>query len=198
VQQAPPSATPATIVAVPASSYFARRIDAHPTNYRKRTRELTQAIVLHATDGHEGPDKAEDVARMFAGVLAKPRSCHFVADSDSLVQCVPAMLTAWHCGHTGNMRCEGLELCGFARQTPAEWLDALSLPMLNLAARHVAERCRALSIAPVFVDRAGLRQGLRGITTHAEVSLAWQESTHTDPGRGFPLRAFIDAVRAAP
>lgn len=158
---------------------------------------MTQGVVLHATDGHEGPHKAEDVAAMFAGLLAKPRSCTFVADTDSVVQCVPPQLTAYHCGHTGNARFEGVELCGFAKQTRAEWLDALSLPMLNRAARLVASRCAALSIEPVFIDRAMIRAGHRGITTHAEIGYAFGESKHTDPGPHFPLRDFLDAVRAA-
>lgn len=134
---------------------------------------------------------------MFSKPLAKSRSCTFVVDTDSIVQCVPAHLTAYHCGHTGNMRFEGVEFCGRANQTREQWLDALSLPMLCLAARLLASRCAANSIEPVFVDRTGLRAGLRGITTHAEISYAFGESKHWDPGPAFPLREFLDAVRAA-
>jgi hypothetical protein len=174
-------------------------VTAHAANYKRQVRPITQAIVIHATDGHEGPRKAEDVAAMFA---RKPepkreRSCTFVVDTDSIVQCVPPDLRAYHCGSTGNVRCEGVELCGFARQTREEWLDALSLPMLCLAARLVAERCRARDLPVEFVDRVGLRAGRRGITTHLEVSHAWQESRHTDPGPHFPLAEFIAAVKAA-
>lgn len=134
---------------------------------------------------------------MFARLQAKPRSCHFVNDSNSLVQCVPPTLTAYHCGHTGNMRCEGLELCGFAKQTTAEWLDALSLPTLCIAARHVAKRCAIHGIEPTFVDYVGLRKGARGVTTHKEISLAWGESDHTDPGPHFPMPEFLRAVQLA-
>lgn len=174
-----------------------RQITAHSTNYSRRVRDTTQAIVLHATDGHEGPTKAEDVAAMFSRPLPKSRSCTFVGDTDSVLQCVPPSLTAYHCGHTGNSRTEGVELCGFAKQTRAQWLDELSLPMLNRCARLVAQRCAANGIPPTFVDRVMLRSGYRGITTHLEVSHAWFESKHTDPGPHFPLAEFIEAVRLA-
>lgn len=182
---------------MPTGKIFIRQVAAYAANYSKRTRTATQCIVIHATDGHEGPSKAEDVGAMIAGPLAKPRSPHAAVDSNSVVQCVPWQLTAYHCGHTGNSLTEGIEICGFAKQTRAEWLDALSLPTLAIAARLVAMRCAANSIGPVFVDRTLIRSGHRGITTHAEISHAWGESNHTDPGPAFPLAEFMEAVRAA-
>lgn len=191
----PHSPAPPVIVAAP--KLFIKRRDAHPSNYsRQKVRTRTQAIVLHATDGHEGLSKAEDVSAMFARPLSEPRSCTFVVDTDSVVQCVPVQLVAWHCGHTGNATTEGVELCGLAKQSREDWLDELSLPMLCLAARLVAERCAMYGIPPVFVDAFGLRNRYRGITTHAEVSKAWNESNHTDPGKYFPLAEFIAAVAA--
>lgn len=188
------------IVAVPERDLVLRSVRAHAANYSRVIRKTTQAITLHATDGHEGPSKAEDVAAMFARVFSPPqkkRSCTFVVDTDTAVLCVPPHVTAWHCGETGNRLTEGVELCGRANQTREQWFDALSLPMLCIAARLVAQRCTVNQIEPVFVDRAGLRAGLRGITTHAEISAAWHESKHTDPGPNFPLREFVAAVRGA-
>ncbi len=189
-------ASPA-IVAVSAGALWLKKRHAHPSNYGRRVRPRTQFITLHCTDGHEGPQKDGDVAAMFAGILAKPRSCTYVVDTDSVTECVPPNLTAWHCGHTGNARSEGIELCGRANQTREQWFDALSLPMLNIAARLVAERCKVHSIPIRFVDSELLREGLRGITTHAEVSRAWGESRHTDPGPNFPMQEFIAAALAA-
>jgi hypothetical protein len=48
---------------------------------------------------------------------------------------------------------------------------------------------------PVAVDVAGLLRGDRGITTHDAVSKAFKQSTHWDPGPGFPLADFANAVR---
>jgi N-acetyl-anhydromuramyl-L-alanine amidase AmpD len=193
----PARPSPPAIVAVPAGSVLVKLRTAHPSNYSRRLRPRTQAIALHATDGHEGTRKDDDVAAMFAGPLAKPRSCTWVVDADSITRCVPPVMTAWHCGHTGNARCEGVELCGLAKQSRAEWFDEMSLRTLCIAARLVAMRCTEYEIDPVFVNAEQLRNGYRGITTHAEISLAWHESDHDDPGPHFPMDEFIAAVRAA-
>ena len=37
--------------------------------------------------------------------------------------------------------------------------------------------------------------GRRGLTGHAEVSRAFGQSDHWDPGDGFPVEAFVDRVR---
>lgn len=160
---------------------------------RGRTIEF---VVIHCTDGHRGIHKDDDVAAMFARAdLRKRRSCHYVVDSDSVTQCVSDLDVAWHCGRNGNARSIGIELCGRARQTRAQWLDELGLPMLGLAAQLTAELCARHGLPPKLVDAAELRAGLRGITTHAEVTDAWRQTRHTDPGPGFPLSDFVDAVR---
>lgn len=196
---APPPVTRSAspIIAVAASKVLIHTRLAHPTNYSQRPRAITQAIALHATDGHEGLSKDTDAAAMFAGILVKPRSCHYVVDADSVTQCVPAKMTAWHCGRTGNARTEGVELCGFAKQTREQWLDEMSLRTLCIAASVVAARCRENSLPIIFVNAAALVAGVRGITTHAEISKAWHETNHTDPGAGFPLADFIAAVQHA-
>lgn len=154
----------------------------------------TQLIVVHATDGHEGTRKDDDVAAMFGSILVRPRSAHFVVDADSVTQCVPPTMTAWHCGTTGNARGEGIELCGRAKQSRAEWFDELSLRTLNIAARLIATRCVATGVPAVFVDSELIKDGYRGITTHAEVTKAWGESKHTDPGPHFPMHELVRAV----
>lgn len=185
------------IVAVPEVVVKVRY--AHPRNYRrsKLPRDI-QGIVMHCTDGHEGYRKDDDVAAMFQrNNLVKRRSCHYVVDSDSATCCVPDFSIAWHCGHTGNARFIGVELCGRARQTRAQWLDELSLPMLCIAARLVADLCLRHNVPAVYVDPEGLQLRRRGITTHEAIGAAWRQTTHTDPGPHFPLRAFVAAVAAA-
>ena len=44
---------------------------------------------------------------------------------------------------------------------------------------------------------AGLRAGARGITGHADVSVAFRKSDHWDPGPAFPWAAFLRQVSAA-
>ena len=114
------------------------------------------------------------------------------------MQCVPFDREAFHAGEHANIHGEGIELCGRASQTHAQWLDTLSLPMLAIAARIVRWRCDQLGLPLELRDHAALRQLQPGITTHAELARAFpKETTHRDPGPGFPLAEFLEAIRAA-
>lgn len=167
-------------------------------NFSRKQRLVTQGIVLHSTEGHTGTTQDDNVAAMFASPsLEPPRSAHYVVDADSATRCVPDMLTAWHCGHTGNAGLIGVELCGTAAQTRAQWLAGDAFATLCNAARLVATLCSTHRIPPMVVNDRGLVSGARGITTHAYVSKAWHETTHTDPGDAFPLAAFVVAVARA-
>lgn len=157
-------------------------------------------IVIHCTDGAEGPTKAEDGALELASIpdVGRKRSVHWFVDTDSIVQCVPMECEAWHAGRTANLFGEGIELCGRASQTREQWLDRLSLPMLAIAARLVRWRCDALGIPLRYLTPTQLRAHMPGITTHADITRAFPvETTHTDPGSGFPLVDFLAAVEAA-
>jgi N-acetyl-anhydromuramyl-L-alanine amidase AmpD len=182
------------IVAVPGPLTIKRRM-AYAGNYNQLPRLSPRFIVVHATDGHEGFRKDDDVAAMFANKLDKPRSSHYVVDGDSCTRCVPDLMTAYHCGRTGNAFGIGVELCGRASQSRAEWLDAVSLPMLCIAARLISDLCRQYSITPVVANDRDLYAGRGGITTHSFVTMAWKESSHHDPGPGFPLGSLVMAVR---
>jgi hypothetical protein len=48
-----------------------------------------------------------------------------------------------------------------------------------------------------WLDADDVRAGRRGITGHAEVSAAYRQSDHWDPGPGFPVESFLDRVRRA-
>ncbi len=170
-------------------------------HYRRGPRRSVPLwIVVHATHGAEGAGKARQGARELADLPANSpykRSAHAFVDTREIVQCVPWDCEAWHAKSTANRYGEAVELCGRADQTQAQWLDARSLPMLALAARLVRWRCDARGIPLEWVTHGGLRQMRRGITSHAEISKAFLESNHWDPGPGFPVQAFLAAVRLA-
>lgn len=177
-----------------------KRVPAHATNYHPTRAAKIAFIVLHSTEGHEGFKQDDNVAHMFSKPFVlpqKPRSAHYVVDSDSVTQCVPDAATAWHCGRSGNKLGLGIELCGTAKQTRLEWLDDLSLPMLAIAARLIADKCREFQLPVRFVNAAALHRGERGITTHAEVAAAWRETNHSDPGVHFPMDQLLAAVATA-
>ncbi len=157
-------------------------------------RAQTRNIVIHCTAGSEALTAAENTADWFKNPNSHV-SAHEEIDGNSIVRSVPLDLIAYHCGHTGNSLSIGLEICGLATQTREQWLDALSLPALQLAARRCAELCKLYGIPAVYVDYTGLQRCTPGITTHLDVSRAWKQSNHGDPGPGFPLADFVEAVR---
>ncbi len=190
-----PSSIPA--VKYVEARHYTRALTRNGVTY-PRLRERTQGAVIHCTDGAEGLHKAEDVAEMFRvgwDDAKHWRSAHKVRDTDSAVQCVPYNRRAYHCGHNGNDAFLGLELTGRASQTHEQWLDSVSLPMLCAGAYDVAEWCRDFHIPAVYIDYTAVKREARGITTHYDIKRAWGQTTHTDPGPGFPLADFVEAVR---
>jgi hypothetical protein len=97
---------------------------------------------------------------------------------------------AWH-ARGGNTSSVGVELAGFARQTPDDWADAYSTAGLRRAATFVADVCRRKRIPVRWLLAGDLVAGRRGITGHVEVSRAYRKSDHC-PAPGFPIEASSD------
>lgn len=170
--------------------------------YRRGTRRARAIwIVLHATHGAEHKRAAEDGARELQMIPPKamggrPRSTHVFIDTDSVVQCVPWESESYHGGAFANMYGEGVELCGRADQTREEWFDALSLPMLNLAAHFIRWRSEQLFIPLIYRGPKDLVNRVPGVTTHAAITEAFPGSTdHWDPGPAFPMTELLEAAR---
>ncbi|MGZ6836788.1 MAG: N-acetylmuramoyl-L-alanine amidase [Blastococcus sp.] len=151
-------------------------------------------IVMHATVSPCERGGARSVARYFqspqAGGLA-----HYVVDPSEVVQCCKEDVCAWHA--PPNHGSIGVELCDPMSGPDSRWTDDPHARMLARAAVLVADLCKRLGVPVVYVDAAGLSAGRHGITTHAEVSAAFHQSDHTDPGPAFPMARFLDLVRAA-
>lgn len=152
-------------------------------------------IVIHDAEYPEELDGAEAVAKYFQRVDRKA-SAHFVCDADSTVQCVALDDVAYHApgaNHNG----VGIELCGYAKQTMADWLDDYGVRMLrDQAAPLVRDLLDEFQIPLTWLNVDDLKRSRpRGVTSHWNVSLAYRRSTHTDPGSGFPVGQFIDWCR---
>jgi hypothetical protein len=156
-------------------------------------RKITH-VVIHTTESGEYPGAARDVARYFQQ-LPKTRkaSAHYVVDSREIVQCVEERDIAYHAPPL-NEESVGVELCAKAGQTAAQWADDYSNAELALAAGLVRGVCHRYGIPVRFVDAAGLKAGVSGITTHVEVSRAFRVSDHWDPGPNFPMARFLSLV----
>jgi len=162
-----------------------------------RTRAAGRAIgvvVIHTMEIAERPDAAEICARWFKTPVSRV-SAHYCVDADSVIQCVREKDIAWH-ARGGNTNSIGVELAGFASQTRRDWADPYSAAVLDRAANLVADVCRRRRIPVRWVVADDLVAGRRGLTGHNEVSEAFEQSDHWDPGDGFPVEAFVDRVRA--
>lgn len=80
----------------------------------------------------------------------------------------------------------GICIPGRAAQKRAEWLDEPSLAGIRAVAWFIIEKAAVDGFPLEYVDAAGLKAGRRGYTSHYQVSLAFGQTNHTDPGPGFP------------
>lgn len=153
-------------------------------------------VVIHDMEMPESVTTAEDCAHMFATLPSdRKASAHYAVDADSIVQCVRENDIAYHA--PPNTHSLGIEHAGYARQTREQWLDDFSQRELRLSAQLMAELLQKYDLPLVFLSPADLVAGRRGITTHANVSKAWGQTTHTDPGPDFPINWYMDRVREA-
>jgi N-acetylmuramoyl-L-alanine amidase/Putative peptidoglycan binding domain len=159
-------------------------------------RTAIDLIVLHSAEVGEGHSSAEAVAAYFKVGGPKPSSAHYVADDDSLIQCVRDEHIAFH-APGANTRGLGIEQAGYAKQTRDEWLDPYGQRMLSLVARLVAAKAEQYSIPLVWLTVSDLLSGQRGLTTHVDVTRAFHKSDHVDPGPAYPKDVLLDLAKAA-
>jgi hypothetical protein len=154
-------------------------------------------IVMHATVGSEPAVKgaARGVAAMFR-TTDRYASAHYVADAAESVQVVYDSLVAEHA--PPNQHSIGYELCcSLANEGKDHWARTDHQAMLKIAAQDVARLCLAYDVPIVKLSPADLVNGKHGICGHIDVSNAWHQTTHWDPGPYFPWAQFIGLVHAA-
>lgn len=176
-----------------------------PRSYTPGRVRPVQYIVIHSTEGSEGPTAAENGAA-YDKIRTDGTSTHLFIDSNSAVQEVRFTDRAHAARFHGNEIGIQIELCGLAGQTWTQWHDAASTAELRLAAKEVAAICkeysipvRRLSVAEVraaYYNAAGARP--KGICSHYDVTRAYPEDggTHTDPGPNYPWAEFLAMVQA--
>jgi len=167
-------------------------------NFTQADRKSVDNIVIHTIEAVEASTTADNTAAWGAGPSAPRASWHYALDDDSTILCVPEESVAWAAPGL-NKRGIQLEHAGFARQSYDEWFDPFSRRMLARSAKLAAVICKRWNIPVRFVDAAGLMRGERGITTHYQVTKGPGKgrTTHTDPGRGFPMSAYLGMIQEA-
>jgi N-acetyl-anhydromuramyl-L-alanine amidase AmpD len=148
-------------------------------------------IVIHDEEHPFDDQSAEAVARMFK-TSDRKASAHYIVDADSTIRCVNDKDVAYHA--PPNKGSIGIERDGFATFTRAQWLSDYGTKAGLRQAQLVAELCVEHDVPPVRLSVADLLAGRRGICGHVDVTHAWHETTHTDPGPQFPWPEFMACV----
>lgn len=177
-----------------------------PFRYTPGSNKPISRIVIHSTVSPCVPGGARSICSYFRSNSAKG-SAHYVIDPAEIVQAAYDSVIAWHA--PPNQHSIGNEMCDIPGPVPDEprgsarwkalrrawrWIKPNQQRMLRKTARLTAQQCLAFDIPIRFLKVDDLRQGKHGITTHANVSLAFGESTHWDPG-WWPRRRFMRLVR---
>jgi hypothetical protein len=115
-------------------------------------------------------------------------SAHFVADVGQLVQCLPQDAVAWHA--PPNPRTLGYEICGQSWYSREQWLSPQVWPAVVLVAAQVRADAGRFGIPFRRMSVAEVRAGGHGQCGHVDVSAAFHQSDHTDPGPNFPWDRF--------
>lgn len=164
-------------------------------------------IVIHSTVSPCVAGGARTIADYFRSETAGG-SAHYVVDPSEVVQVVYDGVIAWHA--PPNQHSLGIEMCDTPGPVPGDargsarfkaarqswrWLRPAQRQLLTRTAKLAAALCAAYDVPAVFLTPEDMAAGRKGITTHANVSLAFGQSTHWDPGF-WPRRRFMRKVRA--
>jgi endonuclease/exonuclease/phosphatase family metal-dependent hydrolase len=148
-------------------------------------------IVIHSTVSACVPGGARQIAAYFRSPSAGG-SAHYIVDPGEVVQSVYDDGIAWHA--PPNQHSIGIEMCDMPDgKSAARWDDANHKAMLDRTAQLTAELCLAYDVSARFLTVDDLKAGRKGITTHNNVSQAFHQSTHWDPG-AWPQDEFMRLV----
>lgn len=153
-----------------------------------RDMSSVRLVVLHSA---ESPS-ARSTAEYFAST-STPASTQLVVGQDGCYRTLDDDVVPYGAGSPANEKGLHVEQAGYAAWTREEWLARGQT--LREAGGAVGGWCRQYGIPCRFLYAADLVRlsengwpaNMGGVTTHAEVSKAWHNSTHMDPGGGYPV-----------
>jgi hypothetical protein len=177
-----------------------------PFRYTPGPNKPIGRIVIHSTVSPCVPGGARSIATYFRSNRAGG-SAHYVVDPAEEVQTAYDSVIAWHA--PPNQGSLGIEMCDIPGPVPGDkrgtaawkaarrswrWIQPNQQRMLKRTAQLAAGLALAYDVPITFLTPEDLRSGARGITTHNNVSEAFGQSTHWDPG-WWPRGRFMRLVR---
>lgn len=156
-------------------------------------------IVIHSTVGPTKPGSARNIAHMF-NTTSRAASAHYIVDAAEVLQDLYDSYVAYHAPpNSGSL---GVEICddpGPSESKPypaSRWADGDHRKAFLLAADLVGKLCKAYGLPIRKLSPSDLRAGKKGICSHIDVSHAWGQTNHWDPGK-FPWDEFIRLAKKA-
>ena len=180
-------------------------IDGTPAKHSGEDNMPVTRIVIHSAVMPCEPGRAKQLGQMNSKGTGGG-SWHYAVDPKATFQCSYDRFVCWHA--PPNDHSIGIEMADYPKPWPTSkpkgWWATLTRRwrwnsnnhklMLDRTAKLTAELCLAYTLPVVFLSPADLKAGKKGITTHANVSKAFGQSTHWDPG-AWPKGKFMRLVR---
>lgn len=178
-----------------------------PDKFTPGDNKPIRRIVIHSTVSPCEPGGARKISAYFRSERAGG-SAQYVVDPGEAVQSAWDSVICWHA--PPNPHTIGVEMCDIPGPIPGDslasaaakaarrtwrWARKPQRQMLRRAARLTAELCAHYDVPPRFLGVRRVRANWRGVTTHANTSRAFRQSTHWDPGF-WPRALFMRWVRA--
>lgn len=154
-------------------------------------------IVVHCTVGAEpGAEKAAMNTVNYSKNTARPSSFHYIAEDNKSYQYTYDSVVAYHAPPNGHSL--GYELCcSLSDKGKGHFSNTDHREMLRVAAKDIAQLCLAYDLPIRKLSAAQVKAGAKGICGHIDVSNAFHQSSHWDPGPYFPWASFITMVKQA-
>lgn len=172
-------------------------IGGRPNKHSGTGNKPINRIVIHSAVMPCEPGMARRLGDM--NKTSETGSWHYAVDPEETFQCSFDSYVCWHA--PPNPHSLGIEMADNPGRRPVgqtirvwRWAGRNHRRMLRRTARLTARACLAYDVPIRFLTVADLKAGRRGITTHHNVSLAFRESSHWDPG-WWPRRRFMRQVR---
>lgn len=149
-------------------------------------------IIIHCTAGSDAKGATGTAA--YFRMQSAGGSAHFITDSDECIRCAADNVVCWHA--PPNPHELGIEMeCSLANRGQGHWTRADHIAMMKITAKLTAEKCVEYNIPPVKITAAQRKAGVHGVCGHWDVTIAFGQSTHTDPEIYFPWTQFMAWVK---
>lgn len=156
----------------------------------------------------EAPAKPGMANGLIQWTVSEGLSPHTMSDPSECLQGLSESHAGAHAGSNANMTLVGFEQTGYAAWDITKWTEPVAFAGVKNAARGVANLWKVMgwdkndvewgSVAQLQAEYNNYKAGRSWrpmMWTHYDVTRAWRQTTHTDPGNGYPYAIFRQLVK---